>query len=417
MAFNKSIIRTLVALMLVLSMLFTASSCMLIDFDIYKELFGQDSNEGDDNKPDTKPSPNPDLNPDDDPVDTEFYPGSGQGSIDNVSELQQTLLSTVLIISEFGLAAGAGSGVIYQIDKENGDAYIITNQHVVFNGNNGFSKNIKVYLYGMVLESYAISAKYVGGSTSYDIAVLKIEDSEVLKNSYAKAAVLGNSDNVHIFDTVYTVGNPEASGFSATQGIISVRSENLELEGADGNPISLRVMRVDAAINHGNSGGGLYNHLGQLIGIVCAKTQGSTVDNIGYAIPINLAKNLADNILDHCDGENNVKLNRTMLGITITAKVKGLIVDPDTGLLTEVEKVEVSEISAGSLAEGKVIVGDIVNSITVDGKTVVAREIHDIPEHMLTARVGSTVVMNVTRGDTTLNIEFTITENSVVLER
>ena len=423
---NQKILRTAVALILVLTTIFSMSSCLFFDYGIYEDWYNQyqDQQQGNQNPGGNNNNNNENNNNNNqqqgggDNTNTEipeFYPGTGGGNAENVPALQQTLLSTVMIISEFGMSAGAGSGVIYQIDKEKGDAYIITNQHVVTDGNT-VSNNIKVYLFGMVLETYAIKATYIGGTTAYDIAVIKIEGSEILKNSYAKAAELGKSANVRVFDTVYAVGNPEASGFSATQGIISVRSENLELEGADGQLVTLRVMRVDAAVNHGNSGGGLYDAYGRLIGIVCAKIQGSDVDNMGYAIPIDLVKNLADNILYHCDGVNMTKLNRALLGITISAKVIGPVID-ENGTLLEGAKVEVMDVSPTSLAYGKVQIGDVVNSITVDGVTVIATEVYVIPEHMLTARVGSVIVMNVTRGGETFDITFTITEGAITLER
>ena len=423
---NQKILRTAVALILVLTTLFSMSSCLFFDYGIYEDWYNQyqDQQQGNQNPGGNNNNNNENNNNNNQQQGggnntnteiPEFYPGSGSGNAENVPALQQTLLSTVMIISEFGMSAGAGSGIIYQIDKEKGDAYIITNQHVVTDGNT-VSNNIKVYLFGMVLETYAIKATYIGGTTAYDIAVIKIEGSEILKNSYAKAAELGKSANVRVFDTVYAVGNPEASGFSATQGIISVRSENLELEGADGQLVTLRVMRVDAAVNHGNSGGGLYDAHGRLIGIVCAKIQGSDVDNMGYAIPIDLVKNLADNILYHCDGVNMTKLNRALLGITISSKVIGPVID-ENGTLLEGAKVEVMDVSPTSLAYGKVQIGDVVNSITVDGVTVIATEVYVIPEHMLTARVGSVIVMNVTRGEQTFDITFTITENAITLER
>ena len=425
---NQKILRTAVALILVLTTLFSMSSCLFFDYGIYEDWYNQyqdqqqgNQNPGGNNNNNNNNNENNNNNQQQGGGDNtnteipEFYPGTGGGNAENVPALQQTLLSTVMIIAEFGMSAGAGSGVIYQIDKEKGDAYIITNQHVVTD-DGVISNNIKVYLFGMVLETYAIKATYIGGTTAYDIAVIKIEGSEILKNSYAKAAELGKSANVRVFDTVYAVGNPEASGFSATQGIISVRSENLELEGADGQLVTLRVMRVDAAVNHGNSGGGLYDAYGRLIGIVCAKIQGSDVDNMGYAIPIDLVKNLADNILYHCDGVNMTKLNRALLGITISSKVIGPVID-ENGTLLEGAKVEVMDVSPTSLAYGKVQIGDVVNSITVDGVTVIATEVYVIPEHMLTARVGSVIVMNVTRGEQTFDITFTITEDAITLER
>jgi len=420
---NQRIIRSVIAIILVLSTIFSLSSCLLLDPEIYENFFNQENGNGnnedkdkDNNDQDNDQNQNNNQQGNNDnTTPPEFYPGNNQGNVENVPALQQTLLSTVMIISEFGLSAGAGSGIIYSIDKDKGDAYVITNQHVVYS-DGAVSNNIKIYLYGMVLETYAIKATYIGGSTNYDLAVLKIEGSEILKNSLAKAAPFGKSADVRVFDTVYAVGNPEASGFSVTQGIISVRTENLELEGADGEIISLRVMRVDAAVNHGNSGGGLYDSQGRLIGIVSAKTQGTDVDNMGYAIPVDVVKNVAENILYHCDGVNMTKLNRALLGITISAKVIGPVIDENGGLL-QGAKVQVMEVSASSLAYGKVEVDDVINSITVDGVTVQATEVYVIPEHMLTARVGSVIVMNVTRGEETFDITFTITKEAITYEK
>ena len=203
--------------------------------------------------------------------------------------------------------ASAGSGVIYKLDKENGDAYIITNYHVVFNGNSttGISDRIYVYLYGMEMmnsdgNTYAIPAAYVGGSMNYDIAVLKITGSEILKNSNAVEATVANSDEVSILDTAIAIGNPGAAGLSATSGCINVDSEEITVgfDTASGTvSVTLRVMRTDAAVNSGNSGGGLFNEKGELIGIVNAKDADDSVDNIGYAIPSNIARAIADNAI------------------------------------------------------------------------------------------------------------------------
>jgi serine protease Do len=420
MKLNQSIARAIIALVLVLTTLFSASSCVLLNPEVLEEFFNQQF--GDIGQ--IPENQNPDLNPDNNTqtgnqnnnVIPEFHPESKPGDESNATALQKTLLSTVLIYAQFGDSVSIGSGVIYQIDKKNGDAYIVTNQHVVFSAESGASTNISIYLYGMVLGTYAITAKYIGGTTTYDIAVLKIEGSEILKNSLAVAAPLGKSADVRLFDTVYAVGNPEAYGFSATKGMVSVRSETTSFIGAENEAVSVRVIRIDAPVNHGNSGGGVYNDNGQLIGILVAKTPGEDVEGLGYAIPVDLVKNLADNLLFHCNGTTMIKLNRALMGITISSGVIGPVVD-ENGCLVERQKVEVQSVSLTSLAFGKVRVGDIVNSITVDGVKAIATEVYVVSEHMLNARVGSTVVLNVTRGTETFDITFTITKNAITLEK
>ena len=324
------------------------------------------------------------------------------GNTDGVTPLSKTLLSTVNITCGSNLGASAGSGVIYSIDKEKGDAYIITNCHVIYGNNKTPSKDIKVYLYGMELASYAIPATYLGGPVTYDIAVIKITNSEVLKNSYATAVEFESSDNVRVFDKVYAVGNAEGAGLSATEGIVSVTSENINLTGADGSTISLRVMRIDAAVNHGNSGGGLYDENGKFIGIVSAKEVSEDIDNMGYAIPSDLVKKLADSILRQCDG-TTTQISKALMGITITSYVTGLKID-DSGDVYQVELVEVTDVSAGALADGKIMVGDTINHITVDGVKTSVTRLHHVTEAMLGAQIGSKIILNVTRDGEVMDI-------------
>jgi serine protease Do len=257
----------------------------------------------------------------------------------------------------------------------------------------------------------------VGGSINYDIAVLKVTGSEILKNSYATTATLGDSERVRVFDEVFAVGNPEGFGMAVTEGIISVDSEGLDMTGADGSAINLRVMRVSAAINEGNSGGGLYDEDGKLIGIVCAKRIGADIDNMAYAIPSNLAKNLADNIIDNCNGTTVTKVQRALIGVEITAKVIGPVADPDTGELYRAERVEVNKIESTCLIKDDIRVGDIINSITVDGVTLNVTRVYHVIDHMLTARVGSEISVNVTRDGESFDIEFIVTPSTIKAEK
>ncbi|MBE6645672.1 MAG: hypothetical protein E7612_09935, partial [Ruminococcaceae bacterium] len=134
----------------------------------------------------------------------------------NLLAASKAVLSSVSVICSFDEysytgktkeTASAGSGVIYKLDKEQGDAYVITNYHVVYNASSterdGISKKINLYLYGQENladgdVSYAIPATYVGGSMSYDIAVLKVEASTVLMASNARAVDVADSNGVTI---------------------------------------------------------------------------------------------------------------------------------------------------------------------------------------------------------------------------
>jgi S1-C subfamily serine protease len=201
---NQRIIKLAVALLLVLTTTFSLSSCLLLDFEIYQEIlkdqFGNNEDNGQNNG-DNNNENNNESNEEENTKVPEFYPGS-QGSTENVPALQRSLLSTVMIFSDFNESSSGGSGVIYQIDKEKGDAYIITNQHVVFMDGK-IADKITVYLYGMELETYAIKAAYVGGTTNYDIAVIKIEGSDILHQRSRKLISLLSISNIYRNCTEY----------------------------------------------------------------------------------------------------------------------------------------------------------------------------------------------------------------------
>ena len=309
-----------------------------------------------------------------------------------------------------------GSGVIYKLDKEHGDAYIITNYHVVYhsqsNTENGISNKISVFLYGLENEAYAIPATYIGGSMNYDLAVLKVDGSRILAESHAAAVTFADSDNVAVLDKAIAVGNPEALGISATLGHINVDSEYITMEGADGSTtIQIRVMRMDTAVNSGNSGGGLFNNRGELIGIVNAKLNNS--DNMSYSIPSNFVKSVVDNILYYCDGTKLEGVYRCYLGITVSATKLYTVYDEERGTVLKREVVGVTGVENGSLAKGVIKEGDIINSITIDGTVYEVNRMYVVTDSMLSARVGSLVSVNITRGEETMDVVIEIKESSL----
>ena len=312
--------------------------------------------------------------------------------------------------------SSAGSGVIYQLNKDEGDAFIITNYHVVYdassNTENGISRDISVYLYGSASEENAIKATYVGGSIYYDIAVLRVEDSELLKNSNACQIDISDSDKVAVGDSAIAIGNAKGYGISVSSGIVSVDSEYITMTAADGRTeVSFRVMRVDTAVNSGNSGGGLFDGQGNLIGIVNAKIVDEGVENIGYAIPANVAVSIADNIIDYCFGTDTERVQRALIGITVNATDSKAVYNTETGCIGIQETVSVYEVSKGSLADGVLQKGDVLLSATLNGqKTEITRQYHVI-DMMLDVRVGDVVVLDILRGSEKSTVQITITED------
>ena len=327
------------------------------------------------------------------------------------ASLNAALMSSVSVfvgISEESYATG--SGVIYKLDKEDGGAYIITNYHVIASGVEDVRNvDISVYLYGQEYPIYEIKADYVGGSASYDIAVLKIENSDVIKKSNVSAASLGDSESLSVLDAVMAVGNPGGGGISVTQGQVNIESENRYIDtGASGGPVFMRVIRTDASINKGNSGGGLYAADGSLVGVVTAKDKSNGADNIAYAVPINVAAAVADNIIDYCDGNTTVQGKIIKLGISLEVKSANVIYDEQSGECIKKEEVTIKTVAEDSIAKKAGLkVGDVLKSVSVDGSKIEITRVHQAPEATIDARAGSVIVYTVLRGGR----EFSVTIN------
>ncbi len=317
-----------------------------------------------------------------------------------------------------------GSGVIYEIDEQ-GNAFIVTNYHVVYdsssNTENGISDKIYIYLYGLENEAFAIPATYVGGSANYDLAVLRVDADEVLQEAYesgaAAAVSVGNSDKLYPGQTTIAIGNPSADalgGISVTSGIVSVDSEYITMTGVAGNSeVQFRVIRTDAPVNSGNSGGGMYNDSGELIGIVNAKISSSDIENIGYALPSNVVSAIADNIIDYCYGKDCESVMRGLLGIVVEVSDYDTYYDSESGLLIRTEEITVQEVSAGGLGEAILKAGDVVKSITIGENTVTVTRQHHLIDAMLDVRVGDSVSLLIIREGEEMTVNTVITENSL----
>ena len=361
--------------------------------------------------------------------DTNNITINGGAATGEVLAASKALLSSVSIVCKFygysnalfgqyGSYTHGGSGVIYKLDKTSGDAYIITNYHVVYDEgsstSNKICSEISVLLYGKEHPDYVVSATYVGGSSQYDIAVLKVSGSKILAASAAEEAKFANSNDVAVLETVIAIGNAQGEGISATVGHVNVDSEQIDLDGDSQGIREFRVIRTDAAVNEGNSGGGLYNLNGDVVGIVNAKMIDSKVDNIGYAIPSNIAKAIADNIIFYCDGTREECPKRVIMGINITNTNLRTEYDTETGKVRLYENALVDSLEKNAPVKDVIKVGDIINSITVDGvKYEVTRTFH-VVDAMLNARATSKVSMNITRGNHSIDVEIPISESMLV---
>jgi serine protease Do len=306
--------------------------------------------------------------------------------------------------------SSAGSGVILDLNQESGSAYIVTNYHVVYDSNcnteNNIANRIYVYTYGgrelfdaktgYDTSGDYIQATFVGGAMDYDIAILKVEGSEVLKESIARAANVGSSDDVKVGEKTYVVGNPEGAGIAMTSGAISVDSEYITMTSTDSKRyVDYRVIRTDAAVNGGNSGGALFNANGELIGIVNAKSVGEDLDNMGYALPITQVKAICKNLWD-----NAGVVKRAMLGIMVYTEASEVAFDENGDLITK-ETFVVSEANTiGSSSYGKFKVGDVFQSMRINnGEKIELTRQYKLHDALLTVRKGDKVTFGMIRRD------------------
>src|SRR5690625_4522025 len=195
--------------------------------------------------------------------------------------------------------AGTGSGVIYKLDDDY--AYVVTNHHVIEGAD-----TIEIVLY----DETTIEAELLGSDLFTDLAVLRMDQSDV-----EKTIDIGSSENVNVGEPVIAVGNPLGHMFSGTvtQGIISGTQRTIPLDfNQDGHADwQAEVIQTDAAINPGNSGGALINIEGQLIGINSMKINQATVEGIGFAIPVDTALPVIEEL------EETGEVTRTYLGVEI----------------------------------------------------------------------------------------------------
>ena len=273
--------------------------------------------------------------------------------------------------------SGAGSGVVFSED-----GYILTCNHVVSG-----ASNIKV----STSDGTEYTATMVGGDSQTDIAVLKIEASGLIP------AVIGDSDALAVGEVAIAVGNPLGHlGGTVTNGIVSALNRNITVENQ-----SMTLIQTNAAISPGNSGGGLFNGAGELIGITNAKS-GSNVnaEGITFAIPINTAYQVAQDLI----GSGYVT-GRPVMGVSLIT-----VSSAEEAMRYGVNGlgVYVAVVNEGSGAEkAGVQVGDRVVSID----DVLVESSSDVTGQIQTKSVGDTVTLQLARGGKLLTVEVTLSES------
>ena len=282
---------------------------------------------------------------------------------------------STLTTSNYGqyVSGGAGSGVI--IAQGNGYAYIVTNYHVIDGSD---------YIAVRLTDKSEYEAEYIDGDEYDDIAMLRIKETKELC-----VAKIGSSDTLRIGEGVVAIGNPLGElGGTVTDGIVSALDREITIGG-----VTMTLLQTNAAVNPGNSGGGLFNMAGRLVGIVNAKHQESGIEGLGFAIPI-----------DH--------VYEDLLEIIEDGYIHGRV---NVGI----EAIYLDRMSAlyyfGSRKEGVYIIGSDVDSLQVGdrivsvGTNAISNEA-DYINAISSLEIGSEVVINIVRGNDTSNVTVTVKE-------
>ena len=270
--------------------------------------------------------------------------------------------------------SGAGSGVVIS-----SDGYILTCAHVVSG-----ASNITV-----TIGDTDYPATVVGEDDTSDVAVLKIDATGLTPVSF------GDSDALSVGDLAVVIGNPLGTlAGTATDGIVSGLEREITLDGK-----SMTLIQVSASVNPGNSGGGVFDQYGNLIGLVVAKSSGSDVEGLGFAIPSNTVKSVVESLIS-----NGYVAGRPAAGITIV----------DLTSASEAMKygvnqtgVYVKEVTGENAKSAGLQEGDLIYMI--DGEKVTSSDmlVRTIQKH----EVGDKVKLTVVRGDEMKDLEVTLQES------
>ena len=301
--------------------------------------------------------------------------GQQMSVAETAAAVKDSVVEIVLSASSRGqsITIGAGSGVIISAD-----GYIVTNHHVVEN-----ASKITVRL----TDKTEYEAALVGSDEVADIAVIKIKPTEGVKLT---VAVLGDSDKLVVGEKVIAIGNPLGElGGTVTDGIVSALDRAVLVDGQ-----KMNLLQTNAAINEGNSGGGLFNLYGELVGVVDAKSFGTGIEGLGFVIPINDAKAVIEQLIEY-----GYVRGRPAIGITVY----------DCDMYTAWRYFGSSQpgayIEAADSSTG-LNVGDRI--ISIDENEISSAS--DISNYINTRSVGDKVKIVVMRSGKTVEVEVTLKE-------
>ena len=312
-----------------------------------------------------------------------------------IADAVEKVYDSVIVVSTYSKnqIISTGSGFIYKVNEN--ESYVITNHHVV----DGGSSFVISYTDGDELD-----AKLIGSDEYSDIAVLKT----TTKEGY-NAVEIGSSDNMRVGDTTFTVGAPlgDVYSWSVTRGILSGKERLVEisLSNSQQSDYIMNVLQTDSPVNSGNSGGPISNSNGEVIGVVNAKISSTGVEGIGFAIPIEVALEKAEQII------NGNKSEYPYLGISMLnvedaknyINYRKYVIDDSI-----TSGVIVIDIEKGSTAENSGIEsGDIITKINGNAIKNVAYLRYELYKY----QIGETIKVTLLRDNKAKEISIKLTNN------
>lgn len=304
-----------------------------------------------------------------------------------IADAVEKIYDAVVIVESYqnDSLIATGTGFIYKISDEKG--YILTNNHVIDGAN-----KVKV----IFTNEKEIETTVVGKDTYSDIAVLSVPSTDVIK-----VVKLGESKDLRVGDTVFTVGAPLDSTYSwtVTRGILSGKDRMVEvaMNNTSSTDYIMKVLQTDAAINSGNSGGPLANSNGEVVGITSLKLISSGVEGMGFAIPIEDAVIYATKL------ESGESIARPYLGVSMY--------DSNYTQFTDVSKegVTIYEVESDSSAEKSGLKkGDIIT--TIDSVKVIS--VAEFKYNLYKHEVGETIKLTILRDGTEKVISIKLKANN-----
>ena len=308
-----------------------------------------------------------------------------QAVVSDVSEVVENVMPSIVAITNLSVQQvqswfgqtyqqeipSAGSGIIVaQTDEE---LYIATNNHVV-SGATTLTVNF--------VDDTSVAAEIKGTDSTTDLAVITVKISDIPDEtmSQIKVATLGSSDNLKVGEPAIAIGNALGYGQSVTTGVISALNREVTVTDQNNNTVTNSLIQTDAAINPGNSGGALLNINGEVVGINSVKYTDTDVEGMGYAIPIDTAEPIINDLISKEAVDESQAAYLGVSGVDVTDEVARQYNWPNGIYLTQV--------MAGSAADQAGIKpGDILTGF--DGREV--RSMDALSERMKYYAAGSTV--------------------------